>query len=174
MNEHNQGRLPQCVSDPHQYCLVANCRPGRQHYSTTVEAQTVKRALQQHGEIKCPTCSPTQVTIIRHVAPVEGALEKTRLLCIREVRWLRGTFSSVDFLLPDLNVAVHVDGCRHTHTDVLCESLAEQQLTDWRFDNKCVRQGKRALRIHYKDSMQPTAAFQAAVYLCILYLNIPS
>lgn len=161
-NSHNDGRLPSCISDPRQFHFSADCSPGVQHFCYCTVQWTV-RAVLQHGGLHCPTCNPTKTQRSRHVPAVQAAISQTGYEWRSEVRWLRGNFSSVDFWFPAACMGVHVDGCGHTDTAVHSKSLAQQQLTDWRFDNECVRQGKRALRLHWRDCGQPAATLAAAL-----------
>lgn len=161
-NSENNGRLPTSISDPQQYSFAADCSPGEQHYRVCT-VQWVVRSLQQRGGLHCPDCNPTRTQTSRHMPAVQAALAALGVEWRREVRWLRGNFSSVDLWLPAVSVGLHVDGCGHTHTGMYNTSLAQQQRTDWRFDNECVRQGKRALRLHYMDCSTPTATLEAAL-----------
>lgn len=46
------------------------------------------------------------------------------------------------------------------------KTAEQQQRTDAYFDNEVVRQGQRAVRIHWRDAAQPAAVLAAAMRAC--------
>lgn len=71
---------------------------------------------------------------------------------------LRGRYGSVDVFLPAAQLMVMVDGPGHIDECTRWVPLAEQQRIDADFDAEVQRQGKRLLRLHYRDIERGDAA----------------
>jgi hypothetical protein len=151
------------LSSTQQYYWHASCGL---HYRL-VQPNTVKKALQREAAgLRCFICDALSTHVSRHVPPVQQATEATEHFWLPEVHCLRGHCSPADIWLPGLKLAVQIDGAGHQFVDVYSKTLEQQQETDRFFDNEIVRQGLRALRIHYRDAEQPAAVLAAAIHLC--------
>lgn len=81
---------------------------------------------------------------------------------------LPGHSSPADIWLPQLQLAVQIDGAQHRYVMMYSTPAEEQQEIDARFDNGILRHGMRAVRIDSKDAARPAAVLAAAVFLCQL------
>lgn len=118
---------------------------------------------------RCFICDALQTQLSRHVPAVQAAASSSAQLWVPEVHCLEGRFSPADLWLPLLRLAVQIDGAGHQFVQVYSKTLEQQQHTDWRFDNETVRQGLRALRLHYRDtadSKQVERELAAAIQRC--------
>lgn len=116
--------------------------------------------------LRCPVCDPAGTEISRHVRPVHAAADATGELWVAEVHCVQGHCSPADLYFPEKRLAVQVDGAGHTDVQVHGKTLEQQQRTDAFFDNEVVRQGLRALRIHWRDANKPAADLAAALSRC--------
>lgn len=116
--------------------------------------------------LRCPVCDPLSTEISRHVQPVHATADATGQHWVAEVQCAGGRCSGADLYFPRLKLAVMVDGAGHTHVQVHTKTLEQQQRTDAYFDNEVVRQGLRALRIHWRDESAAAAALAAAIRKC--------
>lgn len=98
--------------------------------------------------------------------PVQAAADATAQLWLPEVHCLRGHCSPADIWLPQHDLAIQIDGAGHQYVDVHTKTLAQQQETDNWFDNEIVRQGLRAVRIHYRDAERAAELLAAAIQRC--------
>lgn len=169
-----------------QYYWHASC--GR-HYRL-LQVDSVQQALKQQADngsgsnsssggssrssssggssgLRCPICQPLSTELSRHVQPVRDAADATGQLWLAEHHCLPGRCSPADIWLPAYRLAIQVDGAGHTDVAVYSKTLAQQQRTDAYFDNEVVRQGLRALRIHWRDAANPAATLAAAMQECI-------
>jgi hypothetical protein len=167
------------LSSEEQYYWRASC--GQLRHYRYMQPRSVLRALERNGSngsgsngsgssgLRCPICEALQTELSRHVPPVQAATTSTGQLWLAEVHCLQGRFSPADIWLPAFQLAVQIDGAGHQFVQVFSKTLEQQQHTDWRFDNETVRQGKRALRLHYRDAEDSQAAgrvLAAALQLC--------
>jgi hypothetical protein len=67
------------------------------------------------------------------------------------VKVLKGHFGSADLYIPHLDLIIAVDGPHHMEEAIYTTPLAQQQRIDSEFNDECVRQRRRLLRLHYKD-----------------------
>lgn len=150
-----------------QFCWQAAC--GQQRHYRIMQPRAALRAIERDGSLRCPICEALQSELSRHVPPVQAAATASQQLWVPEVRCLLGRFSPADIWLPRLRLALQIDGAGHQFVQVHSKTLAQQQRTDWLFDNETVRQGQRALRLHYRDTADSQAVqrvLAAAVALC--------
>lgn len=155
-----------------QYCWHASC--GR-HYRY-MQPESVRRALDRtkgtelEGKLQCFVCAALQTQTSKYVPQVQAAADGSGHVWVPEAHCLAGGhYSPADMLLPLLRLAVQIDGPQHQFVPMYNKTLEQQQQTDRRFDNEIVKQGQRALRIHYKDAQssdQPERVLAAAIALC--------
>lgn len=147
-----------------QYWFRASCGV----HSRLVQPGTAAKALRKHGGLQCPICNPTTGQISRHVPTVREAVASTGLEWVSEHYCLPGHSSPADIWLPELQLAVHIDGAHHRYVAIYNTPAEEQQAIDARFDSGIIRHGLRALRIDYKDAAKPATVLAAAIFLCQL------
>lgn len=118
------------------------------------------------GMLPCPKCSPSSSALSRHVPAVWRALAALGLIWLAEVKVLMGWRGAADIWVHHLQLLIQVDGAQHTNTGYRSNTLGDQQAIDGRWNNEVLRQGMRALRLHWRDCEAPTAAIRAAVEAC--------
>lgn len=157
------------VSSSKQYYWKASC--GR--HSRLVQPGSVAKALRQHGALRCFICDPVSTQVSRHTQPVQQAVEASGLAWLKEHHCVRGHHSPADYYVEELQLAVQADGVQHTHVAFHDRTPAEQQATDARFNNAVISEGRRALRIHYRDTQNAAAALAVAIELCQQHPGTP-
>lgn len=161
-DERNGSSLGIKASSTQQYYFKASCGL----HSRLLQPASVAAALQRSGSVRCPICQPAAGQTSRHVPAVQQAVAASGQHWVPEVYCLPGHSSPADIWLPQLQLAIQVDGAHHTDVAMYSTPAADQAEIDARFDNSIIRAGLRALRIHFRDTERPAALVSWAIQLC--------
>jgi hypothetical protein len=91
----------------------------------------------------------------------KGSLHGQELGYVVEVKILKGKFGKADIYVPSIDLIIQVDGEYH--------KLPSKLNTDAKFNDEAVRQGRRVLRLWYKDVPHFHSAIANAVHQCIAF-----
>lgn len=160
--DRNGSSLGITTSSTQQYYFKASCG----QHSRLLQPASAAAALRRSGSLRCPICQPAAGQTSRHAPAVQQAVTASGQQWVPEVYCLRGHTSPADIWLPQLRLAIQIDGAHHTDVAMYSTPAADQAEIDARFDSSIIRAGLRALRIHYRDSQRPAAVVSWAIQLC--------
>lgn len=98
---------------------------------------------------RCDYCGGAAASM--HEGMVRADLRALGLASMEQVKVLRGAYGAVDFYVPAYDLIIQVDGPGHVEEGCKSVSLEAQQEIDGRFNAEARRQGRRLLRLHFKD-----------------------
>lgn len=136
----------------------------RKHYRML----TLKAAHEGKDTLKCKVC---RRELSSHALAAAQVLESLQRVWVYESRVLREKFGALHFYIPELRLAVEVDGEEHFEGDFFNEPKEHVQLRDVRKVLGAWNKGVRMLRVPYWDAPDFGGKLGEAVKECIAYPN---
>lgn len=135
---------------------------------------TTKQLVGGHPNgIECKVCAMEADSLLELV--VRWALVGMGVPFMVYPRVLGGSYGSADLYVQQANLIIAVDGPGHVSEGCKSVSLWRQQEVDERWNDECMRQGRRVLRLHHMDiEMRDSAIYcKLALDICKKHPNHP-
>jgi very-short-patch-repair endonuclease len=133
--------------------VTHTCERQRRYYCTCMQHShtlTTKTLVSKHAEGKaCKICERQADSELE--LRVRDALELAGMEFEVYCKVLGGRLGSADVYIPSARLIIAVDGPGHMEEAVKGTSLGQQMEVDEAFDNACMAQGYRLLRMHHVD-----------------------
>lgn len=144
-----------------QHLMRCSCK--RHHRLLTIKAA--------HSNRQALHCALCRCSLSSHALAAAEVLDETGLVYAYEARVLRGKFGPLDFYIPELRLAIEVDGEQHFQGKVYGCPKALVQVGDVRKVRRAWEVGVRVLRVPYYDTQHYEAQLAAAAKACMRYPN---